>query len=481
MRFVCGVRTVPRQTPDCITVINPHDGEGFASADLNEGVDGAAPQFLEPLFADDADRAAVAFSFRAGQREDSLKNSAVVDNGTISWMVAGPSGSTEASPGPAGRRITRLWFFRAPSDAPPQDCQPTGFEAPMRYALAHLNTGRMRPDGSARTRLFLCWDTEDSQQQDVRTTPAQTTPADGLGSRARGPETSLRGDFEEWFSPRVRKALWITTASGVSFGFGHWCINRLLSTTPTAPAAKNAVGGLRGALAAGGPAFWLWLREKCAHAFSLTQKELYIVDAMRRREITLYILSQVHAGYTVWWSAKQILDRGGIRTVFAQDGETKFSKEEAWARAGTVCGLSLGYFLHDLAALIRTGLWRDDYATVFHHILGISIMGGLNATGIFAERVADGLILETSTLFLNAGWLLREFGRKDTKKGKFAIFGFITTFFLFRVLYFPWMIQRIRSEFREEWKSFGKLTWTIYAAQLLQVRASQGGAFVTFR
>ena len=70
----------------------------------------------------------------------------------------------------------------------------------------------------------------------------------------------------------------------------------------------------------------------------------------------------------------------------------------------------LGYFIHDFWA--SRAEWTEHKTDVFHHLLGMSIVGAL----LFVQPVVVGRyipgygIAELSTIFLNHMWFCRELG-----------------------------------------------------------------------
>ncbi len=274
-------------------------------------------------------------------------------------------------------------------------------------------------------------------------------------------------------TPEVIRPLVVSTGlSTLTFGTLHFLCGKFFSTAPTAPlSAMNASQSVL-SLGATRPAFWLELRRLVAQTLGLGVEQLYIVDAARRREITLYVLSQIHAGVTAVWAVMQLRRRGGFFAALtgkAEETSVADAQDPSYRQTTRLMlGFINGFFAHDLFALLKSGLWREDYSSVIHHLIGMSICASISATGTFFEKLPDAMILEISTIFLNAGWLMREFGRSETRKAKAIMASFVLSFFALRVCYFPWMIYVARKKQRSTWDRFGRLTWVIYAAQLLQ-------------
>ncbi len=84
-------------------------------------------------------------------------------------------------------------------------------------------------------------------------------------------------------------------------------------------------------------------------------------------------------------------------------------------------------------------LWIANKANLMHHILGLTLVGCAMAVvpDEADHAIAPFLLVELSTLFLNAMWLLRTFGHGDTPAASLATYAFAASFFVTRVVGMP--------------------------------------------
>ena len=110
-----------------------------------------------------------------------------------------------------------------------------------------------------------------------------------------------------------------------------------------------------------------------------------------------------------------------------------------------------GYLLADF---LLADDWTTDFSNLFHHGIGISCISGLLLGNIAETFMPDVELMESSTVLLNIMWFLRTFNKTDTMLYKIVSIMFISLFFITRVVWYPYILLKVRSQYPEEW---GKL------------------------
>ncbi len=85
----------------------------------------------------------------------------------------------------------------------------------------------------------------------------------------------------------------------------------------------------------------------------------------------------------------------------------------------------------------------------WHHFLALLLFYVALKTKKSIMLYPQILLVELSSIFLNIMWFAKELrasGTKDSKLYTVSSICFITSFFLFRVIYFPHMVKRILTE-----------------------------------
>ena len=167
--------------------------------------------------------------------------------------------------------------------------------------------------------------------------------------------------------------------------------------------------------------------------------------AKRRSRAELYMLSTLNCALCVGVALKILLQR-----------QTKSSDERAAWECAVVTSLGkleLGYYLHDLIAILPQ--CREHPADVFHHVCGLVMMSlTLNQLDSLHEFVAPMLLVDASTIALNLLWFQREFkvGTSQTRRLQLL---FASMFFVLRVLWLPAFLYQKRRDEPEKFSALG--------------------------
>ena len=134
----------------------------------------------------------------------------------------------------------------------------------------------------------------------------------------------------------------------------------------------------------------------------------------------------------------------------------------------------LGYFVHDAIASIPT--WSTYPADVIHHLLAFAILGsGVRDPTLLRAAPHLGLV-EISTVFLNLAWLCRELRSVESVKRpagavyRASTLAFAGSFTLLRVLWWAYLLHRMRHDPEGRYGRFGRIPKAgLYAAYILQL------------
>jgi len=132
--------------------------------------------------------------------------------------------------------------------------------------------------------------------------------------------------------------------------------------------------------------------------------------------------------------------------------------------------MSLGYFLADLIVLVHTRELGGTYPILIHHVMAVSayIIGlYYNQLGWYS---AFRLMSEFSTPFVNFRWQLYAIGMKNTKRYKVNGILMTASFFLSRILSFPFywyfVAQNIGTEPFQNIANILRIFWLLVPAML---------------
>jgi len=92
----------------------------------------------------------------------------------------------------------------------------------------------------------------------------------------------------------------------------------------------------------------------------------------------------------------------------------------------------IGYLINDTIKLLKHSGMTPDF--LFHHILGIVFTPYIIINNYHVLMICYHIIFEVSTPFLNLCWYMIKLDQKNTKQFKFAMYTFVTLFFVCRIL-----------------------------------------------
>ena len=105
----------------------------------------------------------------------------------------------------------------------------------------------------------------------------------------------------------------------------------------------------------------------------------------------------------------------------------------------TTMQVSFGYFVADLLFCLYFPRLRNELGSMAHHVAGIIGIGlGLYCQGKFMYFIVYRFISECSTPFVNLRFVLHFLNHRSGFWYYFASIGMVITFFLCRILAFPW-------------------------------------------
>eukprot|EP00759_Apiculatamorpha_spiralis_P016777 PhF_6_TR2297/c0_g1_i1/m.4026 len=169
-----------------------------------------------------------------------------------------------------------------------------------------------------------------------------------------------------------------------------------------------------------------------------TQPQFSKLSTHGQRRLELYILSLVHAS---------------VCTAGSLHGLLRPLSERSSTTPQKLLSFMLGYFLHDLSAVIPTA--RQYPADVIHHVLAIAMLIPLlKSKDEEMFKLTPGILLaELSTVVLDLMYMSKEL-KWNKSFAAVAVLPklFAVTFFFCRVLWLPMVIQNLRTEHKETWK-----------------------------
>lgn len=164
------------------------------------------------------------------------------------------------------------------------------------------------------------------------------------------------------------------------------------------------------------------------------------LPAGRREQLELYVLSTCNAGISSLFALRKV--RQGWS-----------GPESAAGTLELLCAM-YAYLAHDLWATRAT--WLKQPSFVVHHLLGFVIMQipfHQAANGLWARATPYFLLMELSTLPLNASWIAREVGLP--RLAAVASAAFAASFIALRVVGLPLYLASLRARFPRTWAALG--------------------------
>ena len=169
-----------------------------------------------------------------------------------------------------------------------------------------------------------------------------------------------------------------------------------------------------------------------------------------------YIISTINAIFTGAWGVYK-LSLGSSRWI------TPYGNNE-------VVSIMNGYFLADF--LLDD--WTSDLSNVFHHVIGLSSITGLLLGNIGETFMPDVQLMEISTFLLNMMWFMRTFNKTNNTSYKCISVLFLITFFILRIIYYPYVLLKICFDYPHEWiklNLFMKcVIWSLWVLQVYWFR-----------
>ncbi|CAK8673981.1 unnamed protein product [Clavelina lepadiformis] len=103
--------------------------------------------------------------------------------------------------------------------------------------------------------------------------------------------------------------------------------------------------------------------------------------------------------------------------------------------------MSLGYFTHDMIEMARFFKFSGAWPVIIHHVIVISIFGGIGMYTEFYNYLVMALTCEFNTIFLHIRQLFHMSGvSKDSTIYRVNSLSNISTFFVLRMMTLVWMI-----------------------------------------
>lgn len=184
------------------------------------------------------------------------------------------------------------------------------------------------------------------------------------------------------------------------------------------------------------------------------------LEGRQRERAVLYVNSMIHAvcvtAYAVYKLISDLNERPSVKEQLTNADDQNL----------LIGAFTFGYFINDFIQMRQD--WFTHPVDVIHHVVAFLVCAGALSSKLASHFVPHYLLVEGSTIFLDAMWFCRSCNDTSSKVFRWSKYAFAATFFALRVVWMPALTAFVVAKRNEVFTDLGLTGKALIPACILQ-------------